>query len=100
MEKGLLIIAHGSRVEETKEVVEKVAEKIRVLGHYKDVKTAFMEFNDPAISTAIEYFVKEGIFEITAVPMFLFEGIHIREDIPQIFEKEKEKYPEDSVKIL
>ncbi|MGB9779784.1 sirohydrochlorin chelatase [Caldanaerobacter sp.] len=99
MERGLLIIAHGSRVDETKEVVEKVAMRIREFGQYKKVEAAFMEFNEPDIPAAIEDFVKEGIFEIIAVPMFLFEGIHIREDIPELFEKEKEKYPNLNIKF-
>jgi len=46
MGKGLLIIAHGSRVEETKDVVTKVVEKIKSLKNTKDVKVGFMEFNE------------------------------------------------------
>jgi len=93
MEKGLLIIAHGSRVEETREVVTKVVEKIKSLKKYRDVKAGFMEFNEPDISISIKEFVQKGIYDIIAVPMFLVEGIHIRHDIPELFEKEKKKYP-------
>lgn len=70
MGKGLLIIAHGSRVEETREAVYQVINKIKSFKIYKDVKAGFMEFNQPDISTSIREFVEEGIYDIIAVPMF------------------------------
>lgn len=99
MEKGLLIIAHGSRVEETKEAVYQVINKIKSFKIYKDVKAGFMEFNQPDISTSIREFVEEGIYDIIAVPMFLFEGNHVLHDIPEVFGKEKEKYPGLKIKF-
>ena len=35
-----------------------------------------------------------GIKEIVVVPFFLFEGIHIREDIPEKIEGLEKKYPD------
>ncbi|WP_028991565.1 sirohydrochlorin chelatase [Thermoanaerobacter thermocopriae] len=99
MGKGLLIIAHGSRVEETKDVVTMVVEKIKSPKNTKDVKAGFMEFNEPDISTSIREFVEEGIYDIIAVPMFLFEGNHVLHDIPEVFGKEKEKYPGLKIKF-
>lgn len=99
MEKGLLVIAHGSRVKETKKVVIKVVDRIKSLNKYKDVKAGFMEFDTPDIPTSIKEFVKEGIYDIVAVPLFLFEGIHIKEDIPVVFEEERKKYPGLSIKF-
>lgn len=99
MEKALLVIAHGSRVEETRKVVYKVIDRIKSLKKYKDVKAGFMEFNEPDISTSIREFVEEGIYDIIAVPMFLFEGNHVLHDIPEVFGKEKEKYPGLKIKF-
>ncbi|GAB6116844.1 hypothetical protein JCM16816_04410 [Thermoanaerobacter brockii subsp. lactiethylicus] len=99
MEKALLVIAHGSRVEETRKVVYKVIDRIKSLKKYKDVKAGFMEFNEPNISTSIKEFVEEGIYDIIAVPMFLFEGNHVLHDIPEVFGKEKEKYPGLKIKF-
>ncbi|MGB9679161.1 MAG: sirohydrochlorin chelatase [Thermoanaerobacteraceae bacterium] len=99
MDKGLLIIAHGSRVEETKEIVEKVVDRIKALKKYKSVKYGFMEFNQPDIKESIKEFINEKIYDIVAVPMFLFEGIHIKEDIPEIFKKEQDLYPNLKIKF-
>jgi len=94
LESGILIIAHGSRVESARYIAAQVAEKIKKLKNTKNVKVAFMEFNQPDIPASIDEFVKEGILDIVAVPMFLFEGNHILHDIPEILKKKKERYPD------
>lgn len=84
--KGVLIIAHGSRRESTTKTMESIADMVRgqLLGC--PVEAAYMEFNDKSISAAMESLVAQGVNEIVAAPYFLFEGVHIREDIPKALE--------------
>jgi sirohydrochlorin cobaltochelatase len=53
-----------------------------------------MELCSPTLEETIEKIVKEDkdITKIGIVPFFLFEGIHIKEDIPEIIEKLSEEY--------
>lgn len=99
MKKALLILAHGSRVEDTREVVYNVVEKIKSLNKYSDVKAGFMEFNEPDIHNSIKEFVEMGIYDIIAVPMFLYDGNHVLKDIPEIFKREMEMYPQLNIKF-
>jgi len=83
--KGILLVAHGSRVQETKEVVYRYFEDLQ--RKYKNCKLGFMEFNEPSIEGAVKEFLKEKVEEIVVLPLFLFEGMHIKKDIPEILEK-------------
>ena len=53
-----------------------------------------MELCSPTLEETIENIVKEdtNITKIGIVPFFLFEGIHIKEDIPEIIKKLSEEY--------
>lgn len=92
MKKSLLIVSHGSQVEETKNTIFKVQESIKDRGIYEDVRVAFMEFNTPNIPDAIKDIYDDGIRDIVVVPMFLFRGNHIRKDIPELLRKIEKKY--------
>jgi sirohydrochlorin ferrochelatase len=35
----------------------------------------------------------QGVDEVTVVPVFLYEGVHIKEDIPEILAREAAKRP-------
>ena len=55
-----------------------------------------MELAEPLMEDTIDEIVKEnsGISEIIVVPFFLFEGMHIRKDIPEKLDEFREKYPD------
>ena len=98
--KGILVIGHGSRSERAREefgaVVSMIERKVSC-----PVMGAHMELHSPDIPTAIENMLIEfpNITEVNAVPLFLFEGIHIREDIPEILAEMKEKHPNITFKF-
>ena len=79
---GVLILAHGSRKKDTEQtlnaVTDMVKQKIDI-----PVETAFMEFSEKTIASGLDRLVAQGARDIKAVPYFLFEGIHIQQDIPE-----------------
>ena len=91
--KGVLILAHGSRVPETKKTIESVAEQVRAGLPGVPVQIAYMEFCQDNIRGGIEKLAAQGVDEILAAPYFLFEGIHIHEDIPREIEKILRDFP-------
>ncbi len=97
--KGVIILAHGSRQKSTEETLIKVVEmmKEKVTDYeieYGFIEYGFMEFSEKTIELALDNLVSKGIKEIVAVPYFLFDGIHIREDIPEELKKYTQKNPE------
>ena len=92
LKTGLLIAGHGSRSKDAQNTFDKIVGFVRELSSYEIVEGAHMELSEPHIPEQIKKMVNEGIEEIIIVPYFLYEGIHIKEDIPEIIKEEKEKY--------
>ncbi len=80
--KAILILAHGSREKKTLETLEKVTEMTKQQLPGVIIETAYMEFCDVNLEAGLDRLVEKGADEIVVVPYFLFEGIHIREDVP------------------
>lgn len=92
--KGVLILAHGSRVEATKQTINQVVEMVRGKITDMPIQIAYMEFCEENIEHGIKSLVEKGVTEIKAVPYFLFEGIHIKEDIPEEIGEILKAYPD------
>ena len=82
--EALVLVGHGSRLPYSKEVVSKIAEKIRERNIYPIVEIGMMEFNEPTISQAIKKVIEKGAKRIIVVPVFLAHGNHTKRDIPKI----------------
>lgn len=85
--KGIIILAHGSRQKATEETLKSVVNMLKEQITGYEVEYAFMEFSEKNIPTGLNLLAEKGINEIVAVPYFLFDGIHIHEDIPEELEK-------------
>ncbi len=98
MKKGVLVVAHGSRAKKTEEafgqMIETVRKKVDTV-----VEAAYMEFSDQNIQWGLSALVNQGIHEITVVPYFLFEGIHIQKDIPEELDAFCQKHPAVTVTL-
>jgi sirohydrochlorin ferrochelatase len=81
MMKGVLVLAHGSREHKTQAtfnaIVDMARKKVDVM-----VETAYMEFSEKNIAAGLSALVAKGVTEIKVVPYFLFQGMHIRKDVP------------------
>ncbi|UNC92494.1 sirohydrochlorin chelatase [Candidatus Contubernalis alkaliaceticus] len=98
MNSGIILLAHGSRKNGANEVIEQLMEMVKGDFGTDKVNYAFLQFSNPTLQEAIKEQVEAGVQEVTIVPVFLFNGIHISEDIPEIIEQEKKNYP--SLKLL
>jgi sirohydrochlorin cobaltochelatase len=89
--KGTLIIGHGSRSKDAKEAFYQIVEQLKT-DRNEEVEGCFMEISEPYIPETIERMYKKGVRELTVLPYFLFNGIHIKEDIPEILSTTKAQY--------
>jgi len=93
MKKALLIIGHGSKSKEAIVDFEKIVSLVRDKSDFEFVAGAHMELAFPSIEKTVSEIVEKSINEIIIVPYFLYEGNHIKFDIPEIIEKLKKEYP-------
>lgn len=60
---------------------------------------AYLQFSPNSLDKAVEQLVGEGVTRIKVIPMFLFDGIHVTEDIPEELEAIGERYPEVDIRM-
>ncbi len=92
---GILLLSHGSRLPQGKEVIESYVEMFK--DEYPDaiVDYAFMEIREPNIPQAINKLTSENDLEkLIVVPVFIAHGLHTKRDIPKILGIEVEEIDE------
>ena len=82
--QGILVIAHGSRAKETEATLESVLSMVKAKLPGICIECAFMEFSDRTIEKGVSTLAAMGVTEIKIAPYFLFMGIHMKEDIPNM----------------
>ncbi len=98
--KGLVVLAHGSKVRETQETLLRILEEVKANVSYDLVEGAYLQLMNPSLEVAVDRLYEKGCKDIVVFPFFLFAGNHIKEDIPGEIEKIEEKYPEINIKFL
>jgi len=79
---ALIVIDHGSRLEEANAMLEVVADRLKKRANYAIVEYAHMELAEPDLKTAFTRCVERGARNVVIVPYFLSPGNHARNDIP------------------
>ena len=89
-ETSLLIVAHGTDLNENSAVAAKrEAEKIRALGKYAAVLNAYME-EAPLVS---DWRKLTETPNVVVVPFFISDGLHSYEDIPRLLGIKERRLP-------
>lgn len=92
---GVIMLAHGSRLQEANEEVLKLAPLLgKAGGNGLYCGVSFLQGGEPGLDEAVNKAVEKGCTTIYVVPFFLTSGVHIREDLPQMLEKSREAHPE------
>ena len=82
--EALVLVGHGSRLPYSKELLVKLAEKVKERNIFPIVEIGLMEFNEPTIPQAVKKAIEQGAKKIIVVPVFLAHGIHTTRDIPRL----------------
>lgn len=84
---AVVLIGHGSKMAYNKELLDGLQRLMELRGVFKVVRVAFMQLNSPSIEEVLRELAKNGIKKIVAVPVFLADGTHTTEDIPEKLKK-------------
>lgn len=106
--KILLVVSHGSKRQESnqefKDFIKKLNKinqhKVNQIEAYQEVRGAFLEFASPQLETVIEDLIEENKGKIAILPLFIFAGYHVRQDIPKRMEKLNNKFKQLNYQIL
>ena len=77
---GFAVVGHGTeRNENSAKAIEYHAERIEELGRFDEVRALYMD-EDPEVDDVTDYFEST---DIVVVPLFIADGFHTQEDIPE-----------------
>lgn len=95
---GVIVLGHGSRSKDAYDTFFNIVEKLRErIGG--EVEGCFMELSQPNIPETIEKLYKKGVRNFTVLPYFLFTGMHIKKDIPEILEEQKKRFNDIKIEM-
>ena len=94
MSTAVLLIAHGSPVQEANQDLFAMVELVRERGGYEFVEPAFLEGVSPSIPDGLDACVRQGAVRVVIIPYFLLPGSHVLEDIPELVGQARERYPD------
>ena len=98
--KALILIAHGSRVAKTQQEMDAYVETISRESPNLLVYGCYMEIQKPDLSETMTQVIESGVKFIQVLPLFIFEGRHMREDIPAQVEACQREFPNLSIELL
>jgi sirohydrochlorin ferrochelatase len=95
--EAILVLAHGSKRKETEDTLHSIIEQVKEITGNGEVYPAFLQFSSCDIESSIDGLYKRGIRNISVVPLFIFDGVHVTVDIPEEMDRIASKY--DGLKI-
>ena len=93
METAVILLSHGSRLPEAKTTLEAYQNMVKNTGLFGIVEAASLQFNQPDLSASLAKVVDLGANRIIVMPLFLYQGMHMQRDIPELLAEEQHKYP-------
>ena len=97
--RGVLVAAHGSRSPEVEETMQFIMKNVRERVSEVPVQLGYLGVGFPSIEEGLEMLRQLGVIEITILPYFLFQGIHVKETLPEIAEAFEKQHPEVHVSV-
>ena len=99
MSTGVIVFAHGSRIESANEAVRAVAAELGRTDSGQLVEAAFLELGQPDLETAAARLAGLGVDRLVIVPYFLTLGLHMERDLPRIAERIAMSHKDLHIKI-
>lgn len=99
MNKGMILLVHGSRDPEWIRPFEKLADEVRRKAKGALVELACLQFSTPTIQEAMLELAKKGADQILVVPVFISALGHVLKDVPVAVTEVKKQHPELVIKV-
>jgi sirohydrochlorin ferrochelatase len=81
---GIIVFAHGSRIEAANQAVRSAAADLARAGECPIVEAAFLELGHPSLEEAADLLVARGVDRLVIIPYFLTPGTHLERDLPAL----------------
>lgn len=99
MSTGIILLSHGSRLPEAQATVRAIRDLVVAAGSYELVEIAALQFNQPDLPAALKTVIEAGATKVIIMPLFLYQGLHMQKDIPDILKEQGALYPHVKITV-
>lgn len=92
MEKGLIVIGHGTRFAETDQIMSRYIEAIAQITPFEHIEKAYLQLMNPTLEEAVHKLFAVGIRQIVVFPFLIFNGYQTGEKLPKLLKKLEGEY--------
>jgi sirohydrochlorin ferrochelatase len=96
---GIIVFAHGSRIEAANQAVRSAAAELARVGGCPIVEAAFLELGLPSLEECADLLVARGVERVVIIPYFLTPGTHLERDLPLLVDRISNKHKEIQVVV-
>ena len=100
MKTGMIVLGHGCRRPQVARDFEGMVERIAALVSGALVLPAFFSLGEPTLPQQCKVLVDQGCTRIVVMPFFLFNGVHVEQDIPALVNDLQNQYMGVSFVVL
>lgn len=94
MNRAIVLFAHGSRDPEWAQPFERLKGLLHSRLPEHAIELAFLESMPPTFEEAVARIAAVGKVHVTVAPLFLAQGGHLRQDIPNMIAGARKRHPE------
>ena len=93
--QGVILLGHGSRHPGLGRPFAGLQQWLQSdLGAPFRVEDAYLSLCPPTLDQALETLYREGLRQVSVLPLFLVAGHHVSEDLPQLLDSASRRYPD------
>jgi len=99
-ERAVILFAHGARDARWSMTLGELQQRVQALLPDAHVGIAFLEFQPPTLSSALDAALAAGARSIDVMPVFWANGGHMANDVPPLLAELRRRHPGLQVRLL
>jgi sirohydrochlorin cobaltochelatase len=99
-QRALILFAHGARDARWSQTLGALKERVEARAPQSFVTVAFLEFQPPALESALADAVSRGCTRIDVAPVFWASGGHVANDVPPLLAAFRAAHPQVELTLL
>jgi sirohydrochlorin cobaltochelatase len=93
MKDAIVLFAHGARDPEWARPFERIRGKMLAMAPDAAIELAFLESMPPSLEQVVEDLVARGHGRIRVMPLFMAQGGHLKQDLPEKIKMLHRRFP-------
>lgn len=97
--RGMIVLGHGSRRSEVGAAFEALVARVAANIPEYPVVPAFFSLGTPTLGDQVRALAREGCTRIIILQYFLYNGVHIEQDIPAMLAELRQEFPQVTFEV-